>query len=301
MRQISFRALLRKILNALKIDFVIAQGFWVNNSGWNYTKWASGKLECWYVGSTGSYTCGTQRGNMYAGGWLGYAFPVAFDGSYSIVASVTLTTDAYVVLAQISQPQSGSCRVRVVAGSSVPQNAYEMHIYAVGKWGGFCVELKTWLSRLLEGRWKYVAEGAHYQTSSVRGIAVIKNISYWGCVLSRRSSCNDRNERRLLYNRCESDGACWSVHHHCIFEFSIQLHDGNKACKCIQHNECDFAFHNIGVWSILAVTQYNLAYYSYCRNAICLQSISERIFKRLQHEHNSYTTAITLGRGCAAW
>ena len=131
---LDLKALLTKILNALSGGYVVAQQFWVNNSGWSYTKWSNGKLECWYIGSSGAYTCGTQRGNMYAGGWMTYSYPVAFVGQYTVTASATLTTDAYAVLAQISQPVSTSCKVRVVSGNSVPQNPYLISVHAVGKW-----------------------------------------------------------------------------------------------------------------------------------------------------------------------
>lgn len=42
---LDLKALLVKILDALKVDYVVEEG---TNTGWEYRKWNSGKLEAWY-------------------------------------------------------------------------------------------------------------------------------------------------------------------------------------------------------------------------------------------------------------
>lgn len=112
------------------IDYVIG-----TSSNWTYKKYNDGTLECWWEANPGSYTCGTARGNMYAGGWIQYNFPVAFTGTPTVTASAMLTTDSYVVLAQTSAATSASVKVRIVAGSSISSNNnYTIHIHAIGKW-----------------------------------------------------------------------------------------------------------------------------------------------------------------------
>lgn len=107
------------------------------SGNWTYKKYLDGTLETWYQGATGNYTVGTARGNLYAGGWMTYTFPVAFNGVPVVTASANLTTDAYVVLAQTRSPSSTSVMVRITAGSSIAQNPnYLICIHAIGKWGG---------------------------------------------------------------------------------------------------------------------------------------------------------------------
>ena len=112
------------------IDYVLG-----TSGNWTYKKYNDGTLECWYEGNPSSYTVGTARGNMYAGGWIQYNFPVSFSGTPTITASAMLTTDSYVVLAQTSAAASASVKVRIVAGSSISSNNnYTIHIHAIGKW-----------------------------------------------------------------------------------------------------------------------------------------------------------------------
>lgn len=131
------KAILDEVLPSCAIDFPIEQGFGVNSTGWSYTKWNSGKLECWYTGNPGSYTCGTARGNMYAGGWLTMTYPTSYltGTSPTVTASVTLTTDAYCVHAQISEPASTTVKIRITSSGSIAANSnYSIKVYAVGRW-----------------------------------------------------------------------------------------------------------------------------------------------------------------------
>ena len=129
---LDLKALLSKILDAIKVDYVVEEG---TSGQWIYRKWNSGVLEQWYQGNPGTYTVNTQRGNMYSGGNMTYTFPVEFVGYPTVVSGVTLSTDAYVVLAQEKGHSATSITIRIVAGSSVSANQYyTIHIYAVGKW-----------------------------------------------------------------------------------------------------------------------------------------------------------------------
>lgn len=46
---LDLKALLSKILDTLKVDYVVGEG---TNTGWKYRKWNSGKIEGWYKAST---------------------------------------------------------------------------------------------------------------------------------------------------------------------------------------------------------------------------------------------------------
>lgn len=126
------KALLTKVLDAIKGDYVIEQG---TSGQWLYTKWDSGKLEQWYVGSPGYYTIGTTRGQLRSGGTITYTFPIPFHDYPSVVVGATLSTEAYVVWAQESGHTATSIDVRIVASANIAQNnGYSIHIHAVGTW-----------------------------------------------------------------------------------------------------------------------------------------------------------------------
>lgn len=126
------KALLTKVLDALKADYVVEQG---TSGQWIYTKWDSGKLEQWYVGNPGSYTVNTTRGQLRSGNYITYTYPVAFIDYPSVVVNATLSTDAYVIWAQASDHSLTGIKVRIVASANVSASSYySIHIHAVGKW-----------------------------------------------------------------------------------------------------------------------------------------------------------------------
>lgn len=120
------------------LKYLLGKAYISGRSGqWRYRKYLDGTMEVWYNGNPGGYTVGTQRGNMYAGGWITYNFPVAFDSIPAVTAGVTLGTDAYVVLAQIREADANSVKIRIVAGTSIASNSYyDINIHAFGTWGG---------------------------------------------------------------------------------------------------------------------------------------------------------------------
>lgn len=130
---LNVKALLTKLMDSVKADYVVEQG---TSGNWSYTKWNSGKLECWYEGNPGSYTVGTARGSLYSGGTITYNYPIAFVDDYpSVTASAMLGTTAYVIWAQSSGLSLNSVDVRIVASASMAANTnFSIHIHAVGKW-----------------------------------------------------------------------------------------------------------------------------------------------------------------------
>ena len=129
--QNSSKSTIEQIQNQLDdIDYVLG-----TSGNWTYKKYNDGTLECWYEGNPGAYTVGTARGSMYSGGYIQYNYPVAFASSPAVIAKAALTTDSYVVGAQISEVGTASVKVRIVAGSSIASNNnYTIHIHAFGKW-----------------------------------------------------------------------------------------------------------------------------------------------------------------------
>lgn len=130
---LNIKKTLTKILDALKTDYVVEQG---KSGGWNWTKWNSGKFECWYHGNPGAYTCGTSRGNgWYSGANLTFTYPYSFVRMPALNASASLGTDAYVVYFQLVGAALTNCIGRITANASIAQNSnYLISVHAVGYW-----------------------------------------------------------------------------------------------------------------------------------------------------------------------
>ena len=130
------KKLLTKMLTMLKahdVDYIVEQG---TSGGWKWTKWNSGKFECWYHGNPGAYTCGTSRGNgWYSGSNLTFTYPYSFVSMPALNASVSLGTSAYVVYFQLVGASLTNCIGRITANASIAQNSnYLISVHAVGYW-----------------------------------------------------------------------------------------------------------------------------------------------------------------------
>lgn len=115
------------------VDYIVEQG---TSGGWKWTKWNSGKLECWYHGNPGAYTCGTSRGNgWYSGNNLTFTYPYSFVSMPAVNVSVSLDTAAYVVYFQLVGASLTNCIGRITANASIAQNSnYLISVHAVGTW-----------------------------------------------------------------------------------------------------------------------------------------------------------------------
>lgn len=122
---------LTKILDALKVDYVVEEGA---GSNWRYRKWNSGRLEQWYEGYFVSYNVNTARGSFYSGAWTTLSYPISFTASHTACACATVSTDAYIVLAQAEEFNNSSIKIRLVSSGSMTGNNYRVFVYAEGTW-----------------------------------------------------------------------------------------------------------------------------------------------------------------------
>ena len=75
----SIKALLTRILEALKTDYVVEEG----TSGiWTYRKWNSGIAECWGYISVTSTSTSTSYGALYYGSQKTQAFPTGLFNDF---------------------------------------------------------------------------------------------------------------------------------------------------------------------------------------------------------------------------
>ena len=77
------KALLSKILSAIKVDYIVEQG---TDNGWTYRKWDSGKLDAERARNIGQVTIGTvEVSPIRVGGTVTSALPsMAISGSLDI-------------------------------------------------------------------------------------------------------------------------------------------------------------------------------------------------------------------------
>lgn len=74
---LDLKALLSKILDALKVDYIVEEGTATPDSYgvWGYRKWNSGIAECWRTTQTASFAPTTAVGGFYGRVLSGYSFP----------------------------------------------------------------------------------------------------------------------------------------------------------------------------------------------------------------------------------
>ena len=83
---LDLKALLSKILDALKVDYVVEEG---TSGNWTYCKWNSGKVDCWgYVSSSSLSWHAYPTSLYYNSPALTATFPFAI---YSSRISATVT------------------------------------------------------------------------------------------------------------------------------------------------------------------------------------------------------------------
>lgn len=75
---LDLKALLTKILDALKVDYVVAEG---TSGSWTYRKWNSGKFEAWYSGTA----------SLVSDGLLSSYNPTWYRSHYSVTLPTYLS------------------------------------------------------------------------------------------------------------------------------------------------------------------------------------------------------------------
>lgn len=146
---LDLKALLSKILDALKVDYVVEEG--ANTYG-TYRKWNSGVLEQWGQITT-SASSGTASSNIQ--------FPISFiDTSYITMLTPRRNFGASM---SVSESNTSGNSQRTPSTTMVTWwksgNAYatEIQFYVKGTWGGVINTLKQFLINIftLERGWVY--------------------------------------------------------------------------------------------------------------------------------------------------
>lgn len=131
-----YTLLLQKI-NALEYSFGLIQDYVIetqNNQNDGYTKWASGKLECWkrvsaYVDITSTW------GSFYYGSVSSISYPVTFlnNPTVNITAQVN-NGGGWLVPDYGNYSASGTGTLYFYRPSSQKNTAVTINIYCIGRW-----------------------------------------------------------------------------------------------------------------------------------------------------------------------
>lgn len=129
---LDLKALLSKILDAIKVDYVVEQHFSTGSSDpWNYRKWNSGMAECWRSYSGTNSTSGAVLGGYYA--VVSFNFPSGLFISEPplVLASGRQGTGISMVCARDASKTSTIIHILTNQSGS---NSLIVRLYAIGKW-----------------------------------------------------------------------------------------------------------------------------------------------------------------------
>ena len=120
----SIKELLTRIINALKVDYIVEEG---TSSIWTYRKWNSGIAECW-----GTYSKSINANTTDLANYINYPFTFT---STPCIAIGLMAGGADLYKAHIELSSTNATQVRLVM-----MNAYssavtmKVNIYAIGRW-----------------------------------------------------------------------------------------------------------------------------------------------------------------------
>ena len=138
---LDLKALLSKILDALKVDYIVEQG---SNAYGTYRKWNSGVLEQW-----GQVTTSASNGNVS----VSITFPVAFvDTNYYLQAMPSRNFGLGQSLAEnyyVNGNRQATTTQTIISWYK-SGNAYatEIRYFVIGKWGGVIESIKRFFASL---------------------------------------------------------------------------------------------------------------------------------------------------------
>lgn len=123
------KKLLEKVLDALKVDYVIDEGI---SGNWTYRKWNSGVAECWAGYSVGSFAPTSSFGGVYYR-ILDTTFPTGLFNDVPSFAEVNAYWDTGLSWASAMALSKDTIQYEVYKSSSSSATAF-IRIYAIGTW-----------------------------------------------------------------------------------------------------------------------------------------------------------------------
>lgn len=117
-------------------DYVIEEG---TSGNWRYTKWNSGKYECWYHANYGDITLSTTLGTDIVSNVFTIAFPITFTAVPFCSVNYEGNSTGYCWVQQsnanaTTTSRSYGIRLARIGTSSITLNNNYVSCYACGKW-----------------------------------------------------------------------------------------------------------------------------------------------------------------------
>lgn len=125
------KALLTKMLNAVKVDYIIEQG----TSGiWTYRKWNSGIAECWGERSVNSASY-SSWGSIYSFDVLGVAYPTGlFNTTPNCIAQVSASGNTVSSINSSGGSNTTTPSVTAIRGTTASAGSVKVRYQAIGTW-----------------------------------------------------------------------------------------------------------------------------------------------------------------------
>lgn len=117
---------------ATPTDYVIQQG---TSNGWTYSKWASGKYECWLRDSSKKGTINQSWESFYYGTLTAYTYPITFTDYPVINITVQAANGgAWAVPNYSDYSMSNTGTIYLYRPSQITDMNLTVNIYACGRW-----------------------------------------------------------------------------------------------------------------------------------------------------------------------
>lgn len=125
------KALLVKILDGLKVDYVVEQGA---SGMWTYRKWNSGIAECWgkYTASMAVNTASAGYGGYRSGLLTTPTFPITFISSPSVTATANAAQGFWVN--NVGVQNTTNAQFYLSSGASLAAASRAVAFDVKGKW-----------------------------------------------------------------------------------------------------------------------------------------------------------------------
>lgn len=151
---LDLKALLAKILDALKVDYIIEEGTATPDSygTWTYRKWRSGVAECWRPLSSASFAPTASVGGFYGRVLATYLFPTNLFSTrpYSVFVNIDSWGTGY-FWGQARSVSRTSYQVALWRNDNA-SSVMTGGVYAIGFWktftGGVINLIKHYITQL---------------------------------------------------------------------------------------------------------------------------------------------------------
>lgn len=134
---LDLKALLTKILNALKVNYVVAEGTLTSNGNGRYRKWNNGKAEFWWHFNVTGVTTAVWVAPIYYMDSTAYTFQHMWEGVFNGAPYCVMASSNYsqvISVIPLSYNANGILNLRFVTVGAKSGQTAPISVYAQGTW-----------------------------------------------------------------------------------------------------------------------------------------------------------------------